>query len=56
MTRYGVISDTGDDDNHLVVNDDDAVDTVGHVDPYLQTYVSIPPTQDVIELRFIVTN
>ncbi|KAH9414752.1 natural resistance-associated macrophage protein 2-like [Dermatophagoides pteronyssinus] len=46
VTRYGVISDTGDDDNHLVVNDDDAVDTVGHVDPYLQTYVSIPPTQD----------
>ncbi|KAH9515896.1 hypothetical protein DERF_006671 [Dermatophagoides farinae] len=47
VTKYGLISDAGDNDNHLIVNDDDSVDTVGQtIDPYLHSYVSIPAAQD----------
>lgn len=55
MTKYGLISDAGDNDNHLIVNDDDSVDTVGQtIDPYLHSYVSIPAAQDVSLFLFIV--
>ena len=48
ITRYGLVEDEGESANDNLNRDDDDVLTSGQsLEPYLQSYVDIPPTSDV---------